>query len=744
MSTPTAMLNQMASSAGSPYNTRKRQRESTSAQNTPSKKRATAANVVPTAAPATTSEPAPSIRRKSKSRLSRPSLPTSARSAPVPRRWHDQYELLESPEKAKERGTQLEKPMVKPKKIMRKIGQKKGQTASPFKGTAFEQLNELQSGAVLNSFDSPAKNTRTRYKNPLLEPRMQNLQQQYGGGDQQKPTLVRRPARAALEGQGNYADSGPESSLGGPGATTTQQLAEEHQNSEDRGTGSVADHTEESGEEEPGQQSQQETEGMEQHDSSSNESGASRQEPNSERKESSTGQEAPGSASPRQESRLTAVRQQDARSPSPAEEQQNTEHDEGSAPGVDHAEQEEPRRRRGRPAMSQEQRQARKEAEARQRAENALETEAAEMADFEKRGQKFVQNIEDVIEELGGVEVWSKMGGGAKTITALVAKKRDMETDRCQSVWRQIRKLASWFKGLDESDEVRVQATLGKLQTVATWRHLSRDGEIRRGDQVIIEIFEHLIPHSVYLIKSALIGRFLVSSVDSWWEMLRLVDVATSLCSTALEWQPRPSTLVKGIRREVRNHIRPALADIHGALQAHLSLLEQEERNKRKAAELERAQKRAQIMRQKQWDSMQAGMPSSQVSVSQVVQPRRVRYEEEVVDIDEVEDEAVNHSTGVKATQPRPHVQREATEEIPPPDPVVTWTEQEQIVLLNGLQHFRGPDRYSRILETSMSLVMKDIDQCIAQAQYYKRSCKQMLAKMAAEGDRSYDWLRSV
>lgn len=652
---------------------------------------------------------------------------------------------------------------------MRKVGQKKAQTASPFKGIGYEQLHELRSGAVLSSFDSPAKNTRTRNKNPLLALRWQSLQQEErmghkdpllalkaqdlqqpdGGGDLQKRTPEQRSARAGTEDEGSFAGSRPESPTNDPDEAAFEELAEEIPNLEDRGTGSVTGRTDESREGEPGRQSQQEAHGTEQHDSSPKKGRALGQKRKNGRSEGTTGHEALGSASPRHVSRPPAVPQRGSRSSRSAGEQQHMEDDEGSAPEVNHAEREQPeaepsQRRGGHPATSQEERQARKEAEARQRAENALETEAAELADFEKRGQKFVHGIEDLTEHLGGVEVWSKMGAGAKTITALVAKKKNMETDRCQSVWRQIRKLAGWFKDHEDFGEDQVQATLGKLQTVATWRHLSRDGETGRGDQTIIEVFQHLIPHSIYLIRSALIGRFYVRYVDSWREMLRLVDIATNLCNAALEWQPKPSALEGGIRGEVRTHIRPALADIRGALQAHLSLLEQKERNKRKAEELERAQKRAQMMRQKQWDAMEAGMSSCQLSLPQVTQPKRQRYVEEVVDIDELEDEAPNHSTGVMATQPRPRVQRQATEEIPPPDPIVTWTEQEQIALLNGLQQFREADRYSRILETSIVLVMKDIDQCIAQAQYYKRACRHMLAKKAAEGDHSFDWLSSV
>lgn len=769
MSTPTAMLNKMASSAGSPYNTRKRQRESTSAQISPSKRRATAANAVETAATTTTSEPAPSFERKSKSRLSRPSLPLSATPAPDPRRGPDQYELLDSPERRKENNTQPEKLMAKPKRTMRKVGQKKAQTASPFKGLGYEQLKELQSEAVLSSYDSPAKNTRTKnknpllalrwqnlqregrtkHKNPLLALKSQNLQQPDDEGDLQKRTGKHRSARAGTKDEGSLVGSRPESPTNDTDEAASEELVEEIPDLEDRETGSVACHTDESGEDEPGRQSQQETDGTEQHDSSSWKGGALGQKHKPGGSEDTTGHEALGSASPRHVSRPPAEPQRGSRSSRSVGERQHMEDGEGSAPEVNYAELEQPeaepsQRRGGRSAMSQEERQARKEAEARQRAENALETEAAEVADFEKRGQRFVRGIEDVVEELGGIEAWSKMGGGAKTITVMVENKKDMEMERCQSAWRQIRKLARWFKGPENYEENQFLATLNKLQAVATCRHLSGGGETRRGDQTIIEIFEYLIPHSVSLIRSAVKARFDAKYKHSWQEVLQLVDIAANLCNAALEWQPRPSTLQRAIRREVRTHIRPALDDVRGSLEAHLSLLEQKERTKRKAEELERAQKRAQMMRQKQWDAMEAGMSSCQLSIPQTTQPKRQRYVEAVVDIDELEDEAPNHSTGVMATQPRPRVQRQATEEIPPPDPIVTWTEQEQIALLNGLQQFRGADRYSRILETSIVLVMKDIDQCIAQVQYYKRACRHMLAKKAAEGDHSFDWLSSV
>ena len=226
--------------------------------------------------------------------------------------------------------------------------------------------------------------------------------------------------------------------------------------------------------------------------------------------------------------------------------------------------------------------------------------------------------------------------------------------------------------------------------------------------------------------------------------MLCLINIAISLCNAALEWEPKPSTLESGIRRDVRNNIRPALNDVRIALEAHLSLLEQKEQNKRQAEELDRAQKRTKLIRKKAWDDMQADLVSDPPTTREIPPASRPSREHDVFDVDELEVEVRHHSTGVRATKPRPQVARQATEEIPAPDPAVIWTEQEECVLLNGLQHFTGADRYSRILEAATVLNMKDIDQCIAQAQYYKQACSKMLADSLAQSSPSYDWLRSV
>ena len=560
-------------------------------------------------------------------------------------------------------------------------------------------------------------------------------------GDPQKQEGKENPAdETAAERQveeGSYAPSGATSRTSDCDGPGPEEIAEEVEDLQNRVSGSPVDHadeTDEDVEDEPAQQSQQQK-------SSMKKVTPSRKKQTSAQNDNISSQAAAATTALRDRSRAANLRQQETHS-ALAENEDSVDETEESAP--EHDQPEASQRRRGRTAMSQEERQARIEAEAEKRKENAMETEAAELAAFDKRAQRFVQGIEDTVVSLGGVEAWSKMGGGAKTITTRAARKTKMETERCQSVWRKAQELSRWFNGFEEAREEDIVRTLSSLLARATWKHLSRDGDIRRGDQAVIEIYEHLIPQSVYLIKSALNRRFYTNYKHSWQEMLVLVDIALSLCKAASEWTPRPSTLEGGIRREVRTHIRPGLDEIREALQAHLDWLELKEKNKRKAEELERAQKRAKLMRRKQWEALQARMSSCRLSTARVPQPKQPTCEEEVVDVDELDDEAPYHNMGVKAIQSRPPMARQATEEIPAPDPIVTWTEQEQIALLNGLQRFGGADRYDRILETCIELNMKDIDQCMARARYHKQACRQLLAEEAAKGGHSYDWLRSV
>ncbi|KAK5946271.1 hypothetical protein PMZ80_000413 [Knufia obscura] len=761
----------MASTSASPHSTRKRARESAGdTDDSPSKKRARA--TVDEEAAHTTQIHAPaSTASRSKTRLSRPSLPLSATPKPGTRRSANQYEVPESPEKTKEKEVVPEKLKAKPKKATRKLGQKKATNASPFKGKGFDGLDELKSGAVLTSYDSPAKNVRSRQKNPLDRIRLHNLQKQDDeGGDPQKQRPKSRPTGETTEAGGKEGSSSPMSQTGDQDRPVSEEVVGNPQDLEDGEPGSSGSHTNESEEDEPGQQLQRESSQSEQQRSTQEASRPQQRQTSGQRQDVSNQEGAESATSPQQLRLVPEQQQQRTKSPIRSiEQEQISQETEESGPEQSKAEQgrQEPmpsKRRRRLPAVSEEEREARREAEARKRAENAVESEAAELADFEKRGQKFVQGIEEVVEQLGGVQAWSKMGAGAKTITAMVAKKNEMETARCQAVWRHMRNLSRWFKGLEDAEAADIEEASTKLKARATWKFLSSDGNTKRGDQAIIEIYEHLIPHSVYLVRNAVKRRFVEQAKQPWQELLPLVDIAICLCDIASQWTPKPSNLESGIRGQVRNSIRPGMNDVRAALQEHLDMLEYQEKNRRRAETLKRNQEAAKAKRARQLAAMKAGMSSCRATTERG--SRSIRHEqlEEVDDIDDLEDHELGqstgsrtaqrlpraatdtaadmrrHSTGVRASEARSRIEREATEEIPAPDPTVTWTDAENTALLNGLQRYTGTDRYTRILEEFIVLNMKDIDQCMARARFYREG---MLAA-EARGGRCPDWLRLV
>ena len=99
----------------------------------------------------------------------------------------------------------------------------------------------------------------------------------------------------------------------------------------------------------------------------------------------------------------------------------------------------------------------------------------------------------------------------------------------------------------------------------------------------------------------------------------------------------------------------------------------------------------------------------------------------------------------------RPRARREPTEEIPPPVVEPRWTDQQTIALTWGLQTFRGPDRYRRILdapEVHSILDGKNDFDLMQQALYIKQSmARAMDTGTMVSGEPLKDdwsWLRSV
>lgn len=409
--------------------------------------------------------------------------------------------------------------------------------------------------------------------------------------------------------------------------------------------------------------------------------------------------------------------------------------------------------RKGRPKMSEEQKQARKEAEARKRQENAKETKEADIQAFNAKGREFVRGIADAAIRVGGLEAWSKLGAGARTISSESALKREMDTPRAEVIWIKLGKLKDIFLGEEDATEDRINHLISSLEAKSTWAVLTRNGEIKGGDPTIINLFEHIIPQSVEVLQATLKERFVAAHKVSWQELLKVAGIAMNLCEVAMEWRPKPSTLVPSIRQEVRRHIQPTLVSIHTVIKNKLDQMELIEKRMREAAAFTRFQQMKREEKRRAWEEINRESPHQL--------PRPTSYvfcgdsdESQSKGDGELErndsffvSDGEHTQPSDQQTSPRPILQRQITEEIPAPDPNTSWSEKENVALLNGLQKFLGIDRYNRILEDphfAKVLSEKDVDQCMARARFYKAGCGQILKEMEERGDGSFNWLKAV
>lgn len=717
MALPTAMLNQMAqSSPSTPYNTRKRHRESEAFDVSSSKKRATSTSSTNEARmqDAASDNAARTRARKSITRLPQRTAPEA--TPPPTRKSKHTYDHLESPQSTRGKSDNMEN-IPKAKKIVRRLQHGRVQAASPFKGAKFGALDELRAGAILTSADSPAKNTRARKMNPLERLKLERTKQLH---DTPTDTELEHDKELNVNQSVRPQD---EMSAVDDGNNQTQRDSKRKETSVAAELDPAPRHADSSID--PAQRG------------------------NGNAPDSATFVTKPDMSSPPKGKGTGKGKGKDKERAQPRRnlEPKPTENADQRTSSRVRPENLHPRR--GRQAIGEEERNARREAEAQKRRDNAEETEAAELARFDRRSAKFVEGIEDAVEGVGGIEAWSKMGGGAHTIAVTAMKgKNEMDTTRSEAVWRPMRNLSELFTESGETgdrqqeQEEKIAEGLRKLHSRANTHFLAKGDEQGRGDPTVVDIFLYLIPKSVFLLKDAIRERFHPDYKSSWQEIKILTEVSISLCETASRWTPKPSTLETGIRKQVRSNIRPCLEVILEAVIERLQKFEQQERIQRNREELLRFQQQASTRRHALFKQMQARMASCQIRSGH--DDGKVNgTPADVVDIEDLEDQD-------EVTQPSAHqglpsrLRRQGTEEIPAPDPLVEWTKNEEYALLNGLQKFRGIDRYTRILERYSWLAGKDIDQCMARAQYYKQAYRHELAEKVARGDQSSDWLASV
>lgn len=751
-----AQLNQVASRTPNTY--RKRPRTSNIQDATPSKRRAIEHDV---------QQQNSSLSRvtglRSATRLRGRSSLTAATPAPKPR-GADVYQLQVSPNQDK----QIEKPKGKPQeqtkepKKRRQLNRGVGDKPSAKEGFDKSRKSTLVfdlPGVNLASVDSPAKNTRAKRVLPLktlnpdvLKPVPINADADREASPEFEPVSIReRPPPSAqpirrndeVESEDDLEETDQNVESQGPIAAVDES---DHTEDEDE-IAADQDHTEK--EVSPAHApnwtqriSDQDRNYMarEQEKITKQKEQEMEERKTRDREASSKGQVNKPKVTKKLSASQPRIEQVDVDESEHTDEENEREHEE----------QAEPKKRKGRSKMTEEERQAKKEAAAKQKEDNARETEAAEARDFETRGEEFIQGMEDLALQVGGVNSWRNLGAGAKAITEMVAKRKTMNTARARNLWTKLHYLKDTFAGKEEGDEELISRAISSLRENSTWRVLTKNGEVEGDDTTIVDLYEQLIPQAVYVLKNALKERFVAAYKSSWRELQSITEIAISLCDVASTWKPKPSNLETGIRGGVRRNIQPNLAIILKDIKDNLRKIEWEERRKRELATFAKRQEQKREEKRRLWENMH-----SECSIRQLPCPAGYifsnRDSQQAVDeprIEEVDISEGQHSTSnhVHRNPPKPSLRRQQTEEIPAPDPNTVWSEKENVALLNGLQKYLDDNRYARILEDpkfARALNEKDVDQCMARARFYKAGCSQILRE-TEEGDGSFDWLRTV
>lgn len=382
-------------------------------------------------------------------------------------------------------------------------------------------------------------------------------------------------------------------------------------------------------------------------------------------------------------------------------------------------------RQRGRQPQTDEERRARREAQARLRIDNAEETERAQITLFEKRGRKFMDGIADVVQQahLGSIELWSTFGAASMEITAMVERKTQMDTTRAEALSKTFRDLKVHFMEDLEPTNHNLSDCFRKLRQRAHRQHLRPSDKAQPGDQTVVNLFEQIIPQSVRLVRQHLRNRFYEQDKHSWKELWLLVKAAHDLSDIALSWRPKPSLLEAGIRGNVHKKIRPNLRQILQIIGQRLRDLEFEHRQDLLRREARKAQAIVLKYREQvhaQWeDELDQQMSLIQKSIPIRSQQASSGYQMPI-DIDDIEEED-ERSTAV------------ATRAL---EPLLSWVEEEDIALLNGMQEHLTGDRFSLILEQYTQLQRRSIDDCIARAMYFK--------SRLAQAGHTFQWLQDV
>lgn len=658
--------------------------------------------------------PRPSTTRRSATSLrSRGSLPVSS---PITKpRGPTVYDPPASPEHFRKDKGSPARPTAQTKVVKRKLNQKQEKSSNandkfdPRRRSAINPL--LVAGVQLSTEDSPGKNTRAKRQGPLkkLDPNYSKLVPvDAEPGREASPELGVEDDRHVLYTSGQ------------------QERDRDEAAGSDRGTGKAGESNEAAlGVDEVATKDRLPNEMPRQRITDQDRNYMSRLYERNARK--STLHTSPTKAQEKENKPKSHVAAQHV----PPDEGENQDENQDEDEAVVSAK---ATKKRGRTKMSDEEKRLKAEEKARLKKENAMETEAANTKNFGEYGKNFIAGIENLVGEAGGMDVWFNLGAGAKTITSMVARKREMDGARAEVLWKKLCALKSIFSGQEDNDEERINRLISSLQTKATWQVLTRDRPILKDDSTIIDLYEHVIPQSVYVLKEHLRGRFVSGHLFALQEIQSLTDVAVRLCDIAADWEPKPTSLESGIRNQVRHNIRPNLGAINNVVRDVGASMEWREQKQREAQAFNRRQEARKEEKRRMWERMNQHA-RNQVTFTPQLPQTASEYSRRASPLP------------TPIPPPPPPLRRRPTEEIPAPDPNTIWTEKENVALLNGLQEYLGSDRYARILRDSRfgkALREKDAEQCIDRAAFFRAGCSQILKDKAEEGDNSFDWLRSV
>lgn len=368
-----------------------------------------------------------------------------------------------------------------------------------------------------------------------------------------------------------------------------------------------------------------------------------------------------------------------------------------------------------RPAMTEEEKIANNNLKVQRKKDNASETEAATKEEFDELGKKFIRGVDHAAEDFGGKTVWCKMGAAALQIKYLTGRQQPRES-RIEAFLRTQKKLSRTLKELSTTNHDRMMRLLNELQERSSRAFLTRNGDRERGGEAIIDLFEMCISKTILLLKRALHYMDL-KDLKCLNYLKVLISITLSLCNTALDWKPKPTTLETGIRSHVRNNIKASLHTISNALRDELQWRADSEKLIRSKQDLARKQAETRLALERRRQQLRQRLSRDSADI----RTTRRQGDDDIIDIDDIEDEAM---ADVSSDRP--------------------WSEMENRSIIGGLQKYQGHDRFTRILAECPSLRSRTEAECVARARYYKKDFAIQLADDAAKGEHRFDWLASV